>query len=318
MKIIVIAPILNEAWILPFVLKNFSSFADHIIVADQKSIDNTKEICATFPKVKVITNPYNGYTNEVRFMLLDEARLIPGEGNLIIQLDADEFIHPSFVQEVKILVQNNPTEKSVAFSSEWLQMYDTNRTYRTDGVWKNNYKAFAFIDHKDVDYNRNYITNEHISRIPDIQKIYKLNTPILHVQYLARKRCELKQAVYMCTERAQGINPRKTNNRYSIAKFRNGIPTKELAEIFYRDIELPQTKDYASYDHTKLDTIMHLFDAHGSLFFEPLEIWHIDELRDRFIKENKRAPTKIKVFPKWLIILNNIRNKLKYKLIYRL
>lgn len=317
MKVIVIAPILNEAWILPYVLKNFSSFADHIIVADQRSIDTTKEICATFPKVTCITNPYDGYTNEVRFMLLDEARRIPGEGNLIVQLDADEFIHPSFVEEIKVVAKNYNEKKSIAFSSEWLQMYNTNTTYRVDGVWKNNFKAFAFIDYKDVDYNRNYITNEHISRIPDIQKLYKLKTPILHVQYLARKRCELKQAVYMCTERTKAINPRKTNNRYSIAKFRDDIPVITLEKQFYEGIDLPHDEDYRTYDSTKLETILSFFDAHGSLYFEPLEIWHISELQERFIKDNKRLPTKIQVFPKWLILLNNLRNKLKYKLIYR-
>jgi GTP:adenosylcobinamide-phosphate guanylyltransferase len=316
MKIIVITPILNEAWILPFVLKNFSSFADHIIIADQNSTDESREVCKKFEKVKVINNPYKGYTNEVRFMLLDEARKIEGEGNLIVQLDADEFIHPSFINEIKDFTNKNAEKKSVAFSSEWLQMYNSDTTHRVDGVWKNNYKAFAFIDYREIDYDRNYITNEHINRIPDIKKIIRLHTPILHVQYLAQKRCEIKQAVYMCTERSQGINPRKTNNRYSITKFLKNIPVEKLEEKFYAGILFPGKESYNTYDEDKLKIILSLFKVHGSLFFEPLEIWHIDELKKIFTEENKRPPEKIKVFPKWIISLNNLRNKIKYKLFY--
>jgi GTP:adenosylcobinamide-phosphate guanylyltransferase len=76
MKIIIASPVKNEEWILPSTLKNFSSFADHIILADQKSTDKTREICARFEKVTVIDNPFKGYTNEIRWMLLDEARKI--------------------------------------------------------------------------------------------------------------------------------------------------------------------------------------------------------------------------------------------------
>lgn len=316
MKIIVIAPILNEAWILPFVLENFSSFADNIIVADQRSVDNTKEICKQFPKVTLITNPYSGYTNEVRFMLLDEARKIPGDKNLIVQLDADEFIHPSFVSEVQNYCKENEVSEAVAFSTEWLQMYPVYDSYRVDGVWKNNYKAFAFIDDRKIDYNRKHITNEHISRIPDIKNIQKLVTPILHVQYLAKKRCELKQVVYMCTERVQGFDPRKTNNRYSITKLSKDTPTSAISPLFIDAIRFPGDKEYMTFDSTKLDAILGMFKQKGSLFFEPLEIWHIKELKDYFIKENGRAPTKIQVFPPWLVALNNLKNKLKYKLLY--
>jgi hypothetical protein len=236
---------------------------------------------------------------------------------LIVQLDADEFIHPRFVEEIIKIVNESELKESLAFSSEWLQMYETNSRYRTDGVWKNNYKAFAFIDQRDVDYNRSYITNEHISRIPDIKKLYKLTTPILHVQYLAKKRCELKQAVYMCTERMKGIDPRKTNNRYSITKFKENTPTEELEESLYKDMELPGAQEYSTIDSTKLDAILTMFDSKGSLFFEPLEVWHIDELRERFVLDNGRQPLNIRVFPKWIILLNDMRNKLKYKLIYR-
>lgn len=313
MKIIVIMPVKNEAWILRNVLENFSSFADHVIVADQKSIDNTKEICSSFEKVKLITNPYNGYTNEVRFMLLDEARKIPGENNLIIQLDADEFITSEFIEEVKIFISKNKN-LPVAFSSPWLQLYNSNKEYRIDGVWKDNFKEFAFIDDRKLDYNRHYVTDEHINRIPDIKNKHKLKTPILHVQYLARKRCEIKQALYMCNERYKGIDPRKTNNRYSITKFLGNTKTNKLEETWYKNIPLPDDVAYSTYDKTKLDDIQNLFKEKGVEYYEPLDIWHIEELKNQFKKETNREPINIKKFPKILVTLNNIKNKIKYKI----
>lgn len=311
MKIIVIMPVKNEAWILPYTLKNFSDFADHIIIADQRSIDKTEEICNQFPKVKLINNPYDGYTNEVRFMLLDEARKIEGN-NIIVQLDADEFINPDFVKEIHETVKNS--NGVVAFRSEWLQLYYNDNSYRVDGVWKDNYKHFAFFDDRKIDYNRDKITNEHINRIPNISNTKTLSLPILHVQSLAIKRCEIKQALYMCTERVDGWNPRKTNNRYSISQFSNNVKTSQIKNEWRNNIKLPNLEDYATYDSTKLDDIFKLFDEKGVEHFEPLNIWHTEELRDKFIKDTGRKPTKIKKFPKWLIVLNNIKNKIKYKI----
>ncbi|MDQ5962370.1 MAG: hypothetical protein QG653_177 [Patescibacteria group bacterium] len=310
MKTIVIAPIKNEAWILPYTLKNFSDFADHVIVADQKSVDNTKEICSKFEKVTVIDNPYNGYTNEVRFLLLDEARKIPGN-NLIVQLDADEFINPDFVLEIKSIIEKEKPSSAIAFSTEWLQLYYDDNSYRIDGVWKNNYKHFAFFDDRIVDYNRNRITNEHINRIPNIKNVRELSLPILHLQSLAVKRCELKQALYMCNELNEGWDPRKTNNRYSVSQFSKTAKTKKLVPEWKKGVDLPDQKTYTTYDETKLKDIFSLFELRGAAFFEPLNIWHIEELSDYFVQETGTKPTKIKTFPSWLIFLNNIKNKVK-------
>lgn len=311
MKVIVTCPVKNEEWVLRYTLKNFSSFADLIIIADQSSTDKTLEICKEFEKVKVIHNHFKGYTNEVRFMLLDEARKEPGE-KLVVCLDADEQIAPSFVEEMKQHILAKKDTKTVSFYSEWLQMYGSTTTYRIDGIWKNNYKTFAFFDDPSLDYNRHYITQEHIPRVPETSYTVQLKAPIVHLQWLARKRSETKQALYMCTERVENWDPRKTNNRYSVAKFLDNLPLATIEEKYLDQVYFPSSEDLATFDKVKLDDMLRLFKEHGSLFFEPLDIWHIKELREYFEKENGRKPYKIKVFPAWLVKINNIKNKVKY------
>lgn len=315
MKIIITAPVKNEEWILPSTLRNFSSFADHIILADQSSSDRTIEICKMFKKVKVIHNPFKGYTNEVRFMLLDEARRIEGE-KLIICLDADEQISPIFIDEIKSHVSKLDRSKTIGFFSDWLQIYGSYSTYRTDYPWKNNHKLFAFIDAPSIDYNRSMITNEHIPRIPNTDYTVKLTTPILHLQWLAQKRSEIKQALYMCTERIDGWDPRRTNNRYSITKFIENPSLEHVRPEWLKEIYFPSKQEQEKYDEIKLQNILAMFKEKGSAHFEALDIWHIPELREYFIGENNREPYKILVFPWWLIKLNNIKNRMRYRSIY--
>ncbi|MFZ0503142.1 MAG: glycosyltransferase family 2 protein, partial [Chthoniobacterales bacterium] len=54
--VICLTPIKDEAWILERFLKCASTWADHIIIADQQSKDGSKEIARRFPKVTLIEN----------------------------------------------------------------------------------------------------------------------------------------------------------------------------------------------------------------------------------------------------------------------
>ena len=60
-KIVVITPVKNEAWILDRFLAVTSQFADCIIIADQNSTDESKDICKKYPKVIVIDNKSTKY-----------------------------------------------------------------------------------------------------------------------------------------------------------------------------------------------------------------------------------------------------------------
>ena len=54
MKIITLMPVRNEAWVLPHSLACLSAFCDVILVSDQSSEDESREICRRFPGLQAL------------------------------------------------------------------------------------------------------------------------------------------------------------------------------------------------------------------------------------------------------------------------
>lgn len=95
--LIVLTPVLNEAWILPAFLKATSLWADYIIVADQMSTDGSRDIYKQYPKCIVIDNPRQEmHQAQTRKLLFEEAKKIEGD-KIIFTIDADEFLSGDFV-----------------------------------------------------------------------------------------------------------------------------------------------------------------------------------------------------------------------------
>ncbi len=91
-KIIVVTPVRNEGWILDTFLKATSMWADHIIISDQRSTDDTCEIASRYKKVTLLhfdKEEFNEY--DMRAPLIAEARKIQGE-KIIFSFDADEIL----------------------------------------------------------------------------------------------------------------------------------------------------------------------------------------------------------------------------------
>lgn len=305
MKIITLLPVKNEVWILPYSLENYSQFSDYIIIADQHSTDGSREIYNHFPKVSFIDNNSSGASNKIRWALLAEARKIPGN-NLIICLDADELISPKAIEEMKRL----GNKKATSFKANWIQLIEDGSKYRIDGVWKENIKDFAFIDDRStVDYERKELLIDHTARIPSISNQIKLEYPILHLHYMAKARSEIKQVWYMCIELLDGINPQRINHRYAPAQFSNIISAKINAK-WVDSVTMPLGEIFADTYIERQNEVSDMMTKNGILYFEPLQIWHIPELHERFIKEVGREP-KPSLTPNWLIKLNDIKNKIK-------
>src|SRR6266550_4777142 len=92
-KIVVLTPVKNEEWILDQFLSVTSQFADLIIVADQSSTDNSRQICSKFSKVHLIANESEIYDEATRQQLLIKTarQLVPGR-RILLALDADELL----------------------------------------------------------------------------------------------------------------------------------------------------------------------------------------------------------------------------------
>ncbi len=95
-QLIVITPVRNEAWVLEAFLTHCSSWADHIIIADQHSTDGSREIAQRFPKVTLIDNPTNEmHQANARLLLFQAVDRIEGE-KIVWAMDADEFLSDGF------------------------------------------------------------------------------------------------------------------------------------------------------------------------------------------------------------------------------
>lgn len=312
MKTILLIPVKNESWIIENTLQNMSPYFDLIIVADQNSTDSTIEICNKFNNVKIINNPYQGHSNKVRWLLLDEARKY-GASNLIVCLDADELISPSAIKEMKNMVENGEAKPGDFFKFKWIQLWKNVFQYRNDGAWKNSFKNAAFIDNLGInEYRKDFIINDHTSRIPDTNPGNEINIslPILHLHFVAWRRNQIKQAWYRCCELIDGKrNAKRINNTYRVTLMPEKLKTFNVPEEWYSNLKLPENiSELSSPWH--LEEINKFFEKYNIEFFEELQIWHIPELENQFLKEVERKPIS-KTFPAWLSFLNEIKNKIK-------
>ena len=199
-KVICLTPIKNEEWIIEKFLKAASIWADHIILSDQGSTDNTVMIASKFPKVTIIDNSklfeYN--EKEYRLPLYSEARRIYGGGNLLVTLDADEFLTPNFDDLEWKTIMEAPIGTRFVFN--WYNIQTNLNSYFVDE------KPFAFID-DGAEYDCGII---HYPRVPlsKDKPLIKLNSiNVLHFQFVNWERMDLKHMWYRMYEKI--IHPQK-------------------------------------------------------------------------------------------------------------
>lgn len=277
MKTILLIPTKNESWILNYTLPIFCNLVDNIIASDQNSNDNTLEILNSNKKIKIISNNRNYHSNEVRWDLLEEARKQFGPKNLILNLDADEFI-PSlqFIKHKEKFLSYNP---GTIFQAPWIQLWGSINKYRSDkGVWnpKKNVKPFMFVDDGKMGYVSEVILNDHTSRVPtvNILKTKKIKIPIIHLQFVNWERAYIKQVWYMCKELINGKNFEDINKKYHNSISENGLKVSKVKKYWVHDlpndmnvqnIEIEKTWFYLE--------IKQMFDEKSPDFFSKLNIW---------------------------------------------
>jgi glycosyltransferase involved in cell wall biosynthesis len=77
-------------------------FADEIIIIDSGSTDRTLEIAASFPNVKLSSEPWRGFAGQ------KNAAIDRCSGTWILSLDADEELSPELQTEIRSLLPADP------------------------------------------------------------------------------------------------------------------------------------------------------------------------------------------------------------------
>ncbi len=350
MKKIVLLPTKNEEWIIDTFLQNITAWADMVIIADQHSVDSTRDSIKHYPTVRLIDNPYEGHSNKVRWLLWDtlkeilltEKAEVGLEHALIYCLDADEIITKQALEWTeseakKYLISQSGSQRSkikpLQFIFPWFQICNSYSTYRIDGVWEKSAQMAAFLislTDELPEYDQKEVVNDHTTRIPTIYANTQYGAesqaitspfPLLHLQFLAIKRTQLKQAWYMCQELLRHKRDiRDINLQYTQAVHFRDIKLRNINPEYINSIIMPDQAIFQMVDPLRLADIINLFLIHSIQTFEPLDIWHIPELKALFIQEIGRNPRPV-LYSKLTRIIHTyapqpIKNMLKWVLRY--
>jgi glycosyltransferase involved in cell wall biosynthesis len=309
MKIIALFPVKNEAWILSTTIPQIKKFADEIICVDGGSTDGSVEILKSFGVKVKLQDEKNTNFSSWRRQLLEWGRELGGTHFLWI--DADECPTTNFLKYYKEeLTKMKPGEK---ICMQWLTLWKNPRFYRDDkSIWSNLYKDFIYCDDNISNFENALI---HEGRTPGTNKgICRQISPekgaVLHFQAVPFERYQVKQAFQKCRELdMKTSSARRINNKYAETLDNKNAILKQVQDAWIEGIYLPNTIQ-KEHRESYTDLIKSFFNKRGVEYFEPLQIWHIGELHKIFLEKMGREP-KVKTYPKIMIKLNNLKNKIK-------
>ena len=305
MKVIALLPFKNEEHLLPTYLSNVQPVCDEIIAIDDSSTDNSRQI---MEDAGVIVKGYEdtehlkgGFSaGLMRQNLFNYAR--ESNGTHFVCLDADETFTTNFVPIARdIISQLNMGEK---VSMQWLALWKSSTHYRDDStVWSRNFKDFIVCDNPSLEYDQNYFLCEGRTIGPNndrtLRRLEVEHGAVLHYQFTFYNNFHLKQSWYRVGELVHKSHSAigEINSKYSITMLESNVGMKEMPKEWYEGIPLPNFPNFDPDWNEKyfmkknlLPDIYKHFDDYGVEYFEPLDIWHVPQLKNYFIKQTGRKP----------------------------
>lgn len=295
--IVVMTPVKNEAWILPRFLEITSVFADFIIVADQHSTDESREICRRFAKVRLIDNPDRDYNERSRQRRLIAAarQAVPGP-KVLIALDADEILSADSIG-----------------SPGWAEMQHaapgTTLLFEKPDILSSaercrpGTKSFplGYVD-DGREHDGSIFHSTRIPAGPDIPSIEVRGVRFLHLAMLRETEFFARQRLYSAMENLRGTkSARQRINFYSVPVMRQRLaqqaqPIPLEWSQGWRQRGLDPFAFQSDEDNLFSRQVLELMAIHGSEHFHPDDIWDTDwealRLRVRTTDPHARVPTR--------------------------
>jgi hypothetical protein len=300
MKIIGLMPIRNEQWVLAQSLACLSGFCDVVLVSDQRSEDDSREICRRFPKVVLLASNERRICEQARWELLDAARGYDGD-NLLWCTDADELVSPRLARSGLENLFDRLTS-GAAVECGFYHLWNDVGHYRDDySLYRPQRKLMAFVDDRRANYDRSLTLPLHQPRVavragntdnadnPD-NLMVESGIPVFHLQWLLAHRNQMKQAWYRCKEWANGgRTAADINAQYAITLPPSRVKTTPVPADWVDGITFPDLSVDAEPCWQERE-VLAWFEQRGPAFFEPLEIWHIATLKREFRRRTGRGP----------------------------
>lgn len=284
MKLITLIPFKNECAMLPTAISSVKTISDEIIAINDNSNDGS-DILAKNLGVKVYNNndliDYGWPELNIRKKLLNLGR--DHNGTHFICLDADEAISSNFKNNLDILSILKPGDKLLF---QWLAMWKSFFEYKNDSsIWSNNFKDFLFYDNGKLDFPNIWM---HTPRTPGENRIdnnYKISIDkgaVLHFQFSNWECFQIKQCWYRCSELIMnnGNNINSINEKYKITLEDKNTKLSKLDHNLFYDIILPNDDEIRVQSNWRLEQIKNWFIKYGINFFNKLDIWHVDQIKN--------------------------------------
>ncbi len=299
MKLIALLPVKNEEWILPAYLSTVVPVVDEIVALDDGSSDASVHLlreAGAHVRASGAVAKSGWPENSIRSSLLTIGR--ERGGTHFLCLDADEALTCPAVKCIRSEIAELAPGQKLAM--QWLALWKDPFVYRDDSsVWSNNFKDFAFADSPDL------ITNPRSEREFGVYRTHGANVAkdwrrmpvgsgaVLHFQFVPWQRFQAKQAWYRCAELiASPDGARRINRMYAPTLDDSNAVTTALPSEWHDGISIADRLNELGPAWQLAETLK-LFDEHGSEYFEPVEIWQVPELRERFVADVGRQPTPV-------------------------
>ena len=294
---IVMTPTRNEAWVIRAFLECNGLWADYIIIADQMSIDGTREIiseyiekseklrvkseeCPHRAEVIMIDNTNPEFNEaERQSMLVAKAREVAaGRDTLLWGLDADEIIAANAfeTEDWKKIMNSKP---GAVFCFRWAQLEHDRKHY----FCENTYYPWLFHD-DGLEPHGNYVRAMHSMRIPypisEPDLTYVKDFRVLHLGPAPLNRVRAKERFYMFVDW-------QVNHRSPYTVGRNYIDSNTYPAVHF---DLPEEWVYAK----KREGV----DMWSLVELDELHCWMDDYIYERLDKYPMRTLVKMPLWTK--------------------
>lgn len=319
-KIVVVTPVKNEAWILARFLSVTSQFADHIIIADQESNDDSVSICRRYPKVTVVQNKSGGYDEAARQrLLIQTARALVPDDKIILALDADEILAADAITATgwKSMLAAEPG--TVLYFEKPDLYLTTGQCIRYETPW-----PLGYVD----DGAEHEPKKIHSIRIPTPESSPKLHVPDVKILHYALARMDAlrsKQRMYCVVEHVLGVSPfwrRRRAYRAGMDWTTLGKPEPSRAQWFdgWERIGIDMHSIPFEVFHWQDYEVLRYFKKHGARSFWVDDIWDMDWEKCRAYAQSMdvdgipedRIPTPPRLIQSLLRIFDRLLVSLKY------
>jgi glycosyltransferase involved in cell wall biosynthesis len=271
--IICIIPVKNESWILQETIAGAFMWADHVIIGDNGSTDDSVKI-ARDAGCQVIDLGVAFDEWQRRARLIAAARQIPGR-RLIFSMDADELLSANWFGSPEWLMMLEAAP-GTQYVSDWVEFLP-GLAQASIGRYP---VTLAFVD-DDSPYND--VSFIHSPRIPATSGpvVMLKEIKLLHCIAIDPQRMMSKHRWYKCVEFIQhGLRPWEICVCYQDTNLRTYdsplVPVDPAWTKPYHWLDKYRSRDMRDLVYWWDEELLNYFDRYGVGKFRKLNIWNVD------------------------------------------